>query len=308
MINLMWRPLGLILLACGAATVGYAQTGPVIAGVYTCVDAKGRKLTSDRPIPECTDREQKVLNPSGTVKTKVGPTLTAQEKAELEQKERRAAEEQGRASEEKRRDKALLTRYPSKTVHDQERQEALSQITVVIKAATNRLDELVRQRKLLDDEMEFYKKDPTKAPAYLMMSWCVCASSGPRSLSSQLSAQQVVDLLRVGLALACLHDLADQRVERFFIARLELGDVLGIGANDAINDRFQGAGVVHLLQALGFDDGVNSAGRAIPQSLKYLTRRVVGDGAIGDATDHCAQRFWPHRHLVHGPVLHIQAS
>jgi hypothetical protein len=167
MINLMRRPLGLILLACGAATVGYAQTGPVIAGVYTCVDAKGRKLTSDRPIPECTDREQKVLNPSGTVKTKVGPTLTAQEKAELEQKERRAAEEQGRASEEKRRDKALLTRYPSKTVHDQERQEALSQITVVIKAATNRLDELVRQRKLLDDEMEFYKKDPTKAPAYL---------------------------------------------------------------------------------------------------------------------------------------------
>jgi len=167
MTNLMWKPFGLMLLACGVTTAGWTQTGPVIAGVYTCVDAKGRKLTSDRPIPECTDREQKVLNPSGTVKTKVGPTLTAQEKAELEQKERRAAEEQGRAAEEKRRDRALLTRYPSKTVHDQERLEALGQINVVIKAATNRLDELVRQRKLLDDEMEFYKKDPTKAPAYL---------------------------------------------------------------------------------------------------------------------------------------------
>jgi hypothetical protein len=162
-----WNRVGLLLLASGMAGVCVAQSGPVIAGVYTCTDAKGRKLTSDRPIPECTDREQKVLNPSGTVKAKVGPTLTAQEKAEQEQRERRDAEEKGRAAEEKRRDRALLTRYPTKAVHEQERTEALSQVTVVIKAASNRLEELIRQRKLLDDEMEFYKKDPTKAPAYL---------------------------------------------------------------------------------------------------------------------------------------------
>ena len=165
--KLMYRLSGLIVVGCVAANGIWAQTGPVIAGVYTCVDAKGRKLTSDRPIPECLDREQKVLNPSGTVMTKVGPTLTAQEKAQIEQKERREAEDKSRQAEEKRRDRALLARYPTKAIHDQERQEALSQIAVVIKAATNRTDELIRQRKLLDDEMEFYKKDPTKAPAYL---------------------------------------------------------------------------------------------------------------------------------------------
>jgi uncharacterized phage-associated protein len=162
-----WKPLAALLLAGGCLGTIWAQTGPVIPGVYTCIDGKGRKLTSDRPIPECTDREQKVLNPSGTVKTKVGPTLTAQEKAEQEQRDRRDAEEKGRTAEEKRRDRALLMRYPTKAVHDQERDEALSQVTVVIKAASRRLDELIRQRKLLDDEMEFYKKDPTKAPAYL---------------------------------------------------------------------------------------------------------------------------------------------
>ncbi len=107
--------------AMGAFAAAWAQTTPIAGGVYTCIDAKGRKLTADRPIPECVDREQKVLNPSGTVRAKVGPTLTAQEKAELEQKEKRAQEEQGRAAEEKRRDRALLTRYPNKTVHDQER-------------------------------------------------------------------------------------------------------------------------------------------------------------------------------------------
>lgn len=159
-------------LALGAITVAasgmvWAQAQPLPGGVYTCVDAKGRKLTADRPIVDCIDREQKVLNPSGTVRAKVGPSLTAQEKLDLEQKEKREAEERGRLAEEKRRDRALLTRYPSKGVHDQERAEALAQIEAVAKAATTRLNELVRQRVAIDEEMEFYKKDPNKAPAYV---------------------------------------------------------------------------------------------------------------------------------------------
>ena len=167
MVLMNWKPLGCLLLACGVVSAAWAQTGPVISGVYTCVDARGRKLTSDRPIPECTDREQKVLNPSGTVKAKVGPTLTAQEKAEQDQLIKREAEERGRQAEEKRRDRALLTRYPSKQVHDKERQEAIGGINVVIQAAAQRLTELINQRKGIDEEMEFYKKDPSKAPVYL---------------------------------------------------------------------------------------------------------------------------------------------
>ena len=167
MTTMNWKPLAALMLACGFAGTIWAQTGPVIPGVYTCTDAKGRKLTSDRPIPECTDREQKILNPSGTVKAKVGPTLTAQEKAEQEQLAKREAEERGRLAEEKRRDRALLTRYPNRQVHDKERQEAINGINVVIQAAALRLNDLVSQRKGIDEEMEFYKKDTSKAPAYL---------------------------------------------------------------------------------------------------------------------------------------------
>lgn len=163
-----WVRVGAALgLGAVVGTQAWAQASPVIGGVYTCVDSKGRKLTADRPIPECTDREQKVLNPSGTVKTKVGPTLTAAERAEQEQKERREIEERNRVLEEKRRDRALLTRYPNRTVHDQERAQALVQIGVVIQAAKTRLDELTKQRIAIDQEMEFYKKDPATAPAYL---------------------------------------------------------------------------------------------------------------------------------------------
>lgn len=156
-----------LLLAVGVPPGNLALAQTQGAGVYTCVDARGRKLNSDRPIPECIDREQKVLNPSGTVREKLGPTLTAQERAAVEAKEKLAQEEEARRNEEKRRDRALLLRYPNKTLHDAERSEAVAQINVVKSAALNRIEELNKQRKTVDVEMEFYKKDPTKAPLSL---------------------------------------------------------------------------------------------------------------------------------------------
>jgi len=147
----------------GGVTVTQAQTTST-QNIYSCTDARGRKLTSDRPIAECSDREQKLLNPSGTLKARVGPTLTAQERNDLEAKEKADQEERARLNEEKRRDRALLIRYPNKSVHDKERAEALAQIGVVKKAALNRIDELLRQRTAINQEMEFYKKDPSRAP------------------------------------------------------------------------------------------------------------------------------------------------
>jgi hypothetical protein len=135
--------------------------------IYTCVDARGRNLTSDRPIADCVDREQRILNPSGTVKAKVGPSLTAQERTALEAKEKAEMEERARINEEKRRDRALLVRYPNKAVHDQERALALAQIGVVRQAAVTRVEELQRQRAAALEEMEFYKKDPSKAPSWV---------------------------------------------------------------------------------------------------------------------------------------------
>ena len=153
----------LLLAGLAASWVAQAQT----QGIYTCIDAKGRKLTSDRPIRECADREQQLLNPSGTVRAIIPPTLTGPERAALEAKKRREAEEQARQTEEKRRERALLVRYPNRSVHDKERSEALTQITVVRQAAINRIKELQRQRKELDTELEFYAKDPSKVPPSL---------------------------------------------------------------------------------------------------------------------------------------------
>jgi len=165
--NALWAGLCGLAMAPALAQVQPAQPAASTPGIYTCIDARGRKLNSDRPIAECNDREQKVLNPSGTVRAKVGPTLTAQERVALEAKEKAALEERSRINEEKRRDRALLTRYPNQAVHDKERAEALAQIGVVRQAAQQRVKELQRQRAAVADEMEFYKKDPNKAPPSL---------------------------------------------------------------------------------------------------------------------------------------------
>ncbi|WP_348043966.1 DUF4124 domain-containing protein [Polaromonas sp.] len=141
--------------------------GPVAAQIYTCVDGKGRKITADRPILECIDRTQQELSPSGTVKRQVGPSLTAKERAAQEEKDKAVAELKAREAEDKRRDRALLLRYPRRAVHDQERATALIQIDEVIKAASKRTVELAEQRKSINAELEFYAKDPSKAPGPL---------------------------------------------------------------------------------------------------------------------------------------------
>jgi hypothetical protein len=166
-------------LDCGSLQ---AQTAEPIPEIYTCIDARGRKLTSDRPIVECNDREQKILNPSGTVKTRVGPALTASERLRLEAKNKVERDERITKEEEKRRDRALLIRYPNQMLHQKERTEALAQVSLVKQAATSRVIFLRTEQSKLSDEMAFYVKDPSKAPPKLQRQI--------DELSQNLSAQE----------------------------------------------------------------------------------------------------------------------
>ncbi len=158
----LWCAIG--LFAGGAVHALEAGGG---AGIYACTDAKGRRLTADRPISECVDRDQRVLGSTGVELRRVGPMLTDNERAELEAQRRRDQEEQRRQREERQRERALITRYPNQAVHDAERAEALAQIDQVVAVARTRVKELQAQRTKIDAEMEFYRKDPGKAPAAL---------------------------------------------------------------------------------------------------------------------------------------------
>ena len=108
--------MGLATLGCAVL----AQDVPLGPGIYSCTDARGRRLTADRPIAECVDRDQRVLGNSGVELRRVGPTLTDNERAELDAQRRRDQAEQRRMREERSRDKALITRYPNQAAHDAE--------------------------------------------------------------------------------------------------------------------------------------------------------------------------------------------
>lgn len=152
---------------CALAAGASAQAPTGSSGIYSCTDSRGRTITADRPIPDCIDRQQRELGPSGTVRRTLEPTYTAREQAEREERARQAALQASRLNEERRRERALMMRYPNSAAHERERSEAMLQIDAVIDAARKRLGELAKERQGIDDEMEFYKKDPSKAPPSL---------------------------------------------------------------------------------------------------------------------------------------------
>lgn len=145
-----------------------AESPPVTGGtIYTCTDASGRRITADRPIATCVDREQRVLGNTGVELRRVAPTLTEQERNAQDAKRRQELAEHQRLREERSRERAMLLRYPNQGVHDAARAEAIAQVSDVVAVAQQRQTELKTRRRKLDTEMEFYQKDPKKAPASL---------------------------------------------------------------------------------------------------------------------------------------------
>lgn len=137
------------------------------AEVYTCVDKNGRRITADRPIPECIDREQRVLGSTGAERKRIGPTLTEHEKRELEAQKRQESLQASREAELRRRDRVLVARYPNEDAHLKERTHLLDQVDDVIGVSQLRIDALQADRKKLNLELEFYQGQVSKAPMKL---------------------------------------------------------------------------------------------------------------------------------------------
>lgn len=156
----MRRAAVTVLARCAALVVTSALLGAAGAAprqpIYSCVDPNGKRLTSDRPIPECANREQRVLNADGSVKRVVPPNPTADERAEAEVRESRAVLERANRQETIRRDRNLLARFPNEAAHQKARTAALDDIRKSLRLSEARLALLGKERKPLLDESEFY--------------------------------------------------------------------------------------------------------------------------------------------------------
>jgi hypothetical protein len=147
-----------------AAAPAFAQAARSSSpSIYVCVDAKGRRITSDRPIMECLDREQKQYGSGGTVQGTLPPSMTADERAAAEEKARRDAEDRQRLAESRRRDRLLVNRYPDEASHERERAASLQRLDDAIASGERRLLELQRQREDLLAQQQASATDVIKS-------------------------------------------------------------------------------------------------------------------------------------------------
>ncbi|MDQ2780797.1 MAG: hypothetical protein M3Y32_14700 [Pseudomonadota bacterium] len=143
--------LWLLLVLTGAAAAA-----PYVSGIYSCTDDRNRRLTADRPIAECSGREQQILNRDGSLKAVLPATLTADERAAQEARDRAAAEQRTTRADAVRRDRNLMSRYPNAESHDRAREAALDSVRLAVKSSELRMRNLALERKPLVDEAEFY--------------------------------------------------------------------------------------------------------------------------------------------------------
>jgi hypothetical protein len=197
--------IGLLVLAGTAA----GQTGKTpSAGIYTCIDDRGRRLTADRPIAECTAKEQLVLNRDGSVKHVLPPTLTAEERAVKEAQERKAAAVRAQRTEAVRRDRNLMARYPDEDAHHRAREAALDTVRLAMKATEIRLRTLESERKPLLAESEFYVGRALPAKLRTQMD----ANDAARQAQQEAAAQQESEMDRINR----LYDLELDRLRRLW--------------------------------------------------------------------------------------------
>jgi hypothetical protein len=187
------RPRNLTVLmlwmAAGVAAPAWAQK------IYTCVDKNGRRLTSDRPILECIDREQRELNRSGVVQRVIPPSPSLEEKARAEAERKASEQARQRETEGQQRDRALVLRYPNKATHDRARADALAQVDLVIGGLKEREASLVSRVTDIDRQLAAFAQQADTAPALLRRQRTDTAAE--LAQQRQLLQQQVAERERV---------------------------------------------------------------------------------------------------------------
>jgi hypothetical protein len=184
------------LLLCSAAPIVQAQAPAQpasAAGIYSCIDDSGRKLTADRPIAECTAKNQRMLNKDGSLKAVFPPILTAEERSEKDARERTAAAARATQADAVRRDRNLLARYPTEAPHKKAREAALDPVRAAIRSRDRRLEDLALERAPLNAEAEFYKGRELPLKLRIQLD----ANDAAVSAQSQATASQQAELDRV---------------------------------------------------------------------------------------------------------------
>lgn len=206
-----WSLLGLACatLASQAAAQGTPSAKP---SIYTCVDAKGHRITSDRPIPECLDRDQRLLNPDGSLRGVRERYLSPAERAARDEERHRQQLEAAAKMDAVRRDRNLLNRFPNAAAHQRAREAALDDVRKAVRNSEERLKLLAAERKPMLDEAEFYvgRELPPK------LRQALDGNDAAVEAQRTLVANQEAEIVRIN----SLYDVELERLKRLWAGAL----------------------------------------------------------------------------------------
>lgn len=182
--------LGVSLASSVEAAAPAAQASGA-GGIYSCTTPSGKRLTSDRPIPECSSSEQRQLNADGSVRRVLPPAMSPEEQAAYEARQRQLALEKAAQQDAIRRDRNLLQRFRDEAAHQRARDAALDDIHKGMQLSEKRLAELAAERKPLLEEAEFYKGKPIPLKLRHQLETNEAAAEAQRQLIDNQKAERV---------------------------------------------------------------------------------------------------------------------
>lgn len=146
-----------VAAALGTGSAWAQQSAP--KQTYCCNDANGVQICSDQLPPQCYNRAYRVMEGNTVVRREEAPLTAEQRKQRIAEEKRRLEEDRARR-EQQRRDRILFDTYNTVQDIDVQREKAIKEIEEGLVQAKNRLVELDKQRQVLAEESEFYKRKP----------------------------------------------------------------------------------------------------------------------------------------------------
>lgn len=132
------------------------------AEIYSCKDATGRVITSDRPIPECADRAVTVRKNVGQAAKEIPRPLTPEERRKAQAEEARQKELAIAEEERQKQERYLLTHYRSEDDIERDRKEKLNSVKEKIRIGNEQIQFVT---KLLTDLDAEKLRRPQASPA-----------------------------------------------------------------------------------------------------------------------------------------------
>lgn len=140
-----------------ASATAQTQTPPV--QIYSCEDAQGRTISSDRPIADCARREMRVLNRDGSLRKVIPPPLTRDQRKAAERAALERQDELARLRARQARDRSLLITFEDEASLEAMRSRQVAEVDSEIEMATKRILTLDRELKTAQGEAARFQTD-----------------------------------------------------------------------------------------------------------------------------------------------------